>query len=220
MAARHRILIADNHGIIRDGLRVLLDAEPEVTIVGSASTAREAVRMAGQLSPDLVIIDPALAETEGAATLTQIRARSPQVRLLVLTFQTDETEVYAALHAGADGYVLKEDSKPELLLAIRAVLGGKRFLSPAISDRIIQGYLGNPQGPRNRHALARDTLTAREREVLRLVAEGHRTREIAALLCLSQKTIEKHRGNMMRKLKLRTAAAAAAYAIANGLVRP
>lgn len=220
VVTRKRILIADSHGIIRDGLRVLLEAEPDVTIAGSVATAREAVRLATALAPDLVIIDPALCAPDEPMIVAQLRRRIPAVRTLVLTFQSDDAAVHAALSAGANGYVLKEDSKPELLLAIRAVLAGKMYVSPGITSRIVQGYLSSPAATRERHAATRDSLSAREREVLTLVAEGLRTRDIADALCLSQKTIEKHRANMMRKLNLRTAAAAAAYAIANGMVRP
>ena len=220
VVTRKRILIADGHGIIRDGLRVLLEAEQDVTIVGSVATAREAIRLTAALVPDLVIIDPALSAADEPMIVAQLRRRVPAVRTLVLTFQSDDAAVHAALGAGADAYVLKEDSKHELLLAIRAVLAGKMYVSPGITPRIVQGYLSSPTATRERHAATRDSLTAREREVLTLVAEGLRTRDIANALSLSQKTIEKHRANMMRKLNLRTAAAAAAYAIANGLVRP
>ena len=146
--------------------------------------------------------------------------------MLVLTFHTDDQHIHAALSAGADGYVLKDDSRLEMLTAVRAVLNGKSFLSPAICDRVVNGYLGGGSGSASvrptgtQSSIGADVLSAREREVIKLIAEGYRTREIATFLSLSHKTVEKHRSNLMRKLSLRSAAAVTAYAIANGFVRP
>lgn len=219
--APKKILIADDHGIIRDGLGALLATERDLVIVGTAANGRDAIRAASDIAPDLIIMDIAMPLTNGPEAIVQIKKRHPEIRIMVLTFHTDDPHIFAALNSGADGYVLKDDSKSELLTAIRAVLAGKSFLSPAICNRVVQGYLATSGSlPSVLRVGTLDVLTSREREVLKLIAEGYRTREIGQMLCLSHKTIEKHRGNLMRKLKLRSAAAAAAYAIANGLVRP
>ena len=142
----------------------------------------------------------------------------------MLTFHTDDQHVHAALSAGAEGYLLKDDSRLEMLTGVRAVLNGKSFLSPAICERVVNGYLGGSSGSMRptgtQSSIGAEVLSPREREVIKLIAEGYRTREIATFLSLSHKTIEKHRSNLMRKLSLRSAAAVTAYAIANGFVRP
>jgi DNA-binding NarL/FixJ family response regulator len=221
--ARKRVLIADDHGILRDGLRALLESEPDLEVVGDAANGREAFRMAEQLRPDLIIMDISMPLTDGPEAINHIKKRLPEVRVLVLTFHTDEQHINAALRSGADGYVLKDDSRIELIAAIRAVVAGKSFLSPVICDRVVNGYLS---GGREQSGIAQpnpsgaSALTSREREVIKLIAEGYRTTQIATFLSLSPKTVEKHRGNMMRKLGLGNAAAVTAYAIANGFVRP
>ena len=220
MAAIKQILVADDHNIIRDRLHVLLGHETDLRIAACVACGPDAVRAAGAMHADLVITD-IVAGTNGAESIAQIKRDNPEVRILVLTCHTDDAHLFAALNAGADGYVLKSDMQQELLAAVRSLLAGKIFLSPAICDRVVDGYLGNrslrTQTPR---AATADLLTKREREVLKLIAAGHRTRDIAALLALSPKTIEKHRGNLMCKLELGSTAAATAYAFANGLVQP
>jgi DNA-binding NarL/FixJ family response regulator len=222
MSNSKKVLIADDHGIMRDGLRALLESEPDLEIVGTASNGYEAIRAAEKLRPDLIIMDVSMPLTDGPEAIAQIKRRQDDIRVLVLTFHTDDQHINAALRAGADGYVLKDDSRIELLTAIRAVLAGKSFLSPTICNRVVSGYLdasGRGTGARPPAGSA-ETLTSREREVIKLIAEGLPTRQIAHFLSLSPKTVEKHRSNMMRKLKLRNAAAVTAYAITNGFVRP
>lgn len=215
-----KVLIVDDHGIMRDGLRALLHDERDLEVIGTAANGREAMRLADQLQPDLIVMDVSMPLTDGPEAITHIKRRLPQIRILVLTFHTDNQHVHAALRSGADGYVLKDDSRLELLTAIRAVIAGKSFLSPAICNRVVSGYLG---GGANGNALGQgsavDSLTSREREVIKLIAEGFRTRQIAQLMSLSPKTVEKHRSNLMRKLNLKSAAAVTSYAITNGLVR-
>jgi two-component system, NarL family, response regulator NreC len=217
-----KVLIADDHGILRDGLRALLSAEPGLEVVGGASNGHEAIRAAEALRPDLIIMDMSMPLTDGPSAINHIKRRLPEIRILVLTFHTDEQHINAALRAGADGYVLKDDSRLELLTAIQAVLAGKSFLSPAICNRVVNGYLGADAQVNGGTAPESgiSSLTTREREVIKLIAEGMRTRQIAQFLSLSPKTVEKHRSNMMRKLRLGNAAAVTAYAIANGFVRP
>jgi DNA-binding NarL/FixJ family response regulator len=217
-----KILLADDHGILRDGLRALLSAEPGLEVVGGVSNGHEAIRAAESLRPDLIIMDMSMPLTDGPSAIIHIKRRLPDIRILVLTFHTDEERINAALRAGADGYMLKDDSRQELLTAIQAVLAGKSFLSPAICNRVVSGYLGADAHGNGRTSSESGigSLTSREREVIKLIAEGMRTRQIALFLSLSPKTVEKHRSNLMRKLRLGNAAAVTAYAITNGFVRP
>ncbi len=217
------VVISDDHGIMRDGLRALIESEPDLQVIGTAANGREAIRAAEQYKPDLILMDISMPLTDGPEAIAYIKRRSPTMRILVLTFHTDELHIQAALQAGADGYVLKDDSRVELLTAIRAVLAGKSYLSPAICNRVVSGYLGVGAAIRSNLSTPTNTnngLSSREREVIKLIAEGYRTRQIAQFLSLSPKTIEKHRSNLMRKLGLRSASAVTAYAIANGFVVP
>ena len=214
---KRRLLIVDDEGIMRDGLCALLASETECDIVGVATSPRDAVRLAGTLRPELVIIDPASGAVSGAQTIAAFKRRLPEIRVLVLTFHKDDYSLEAALRAGADAYVLKNDTRSELLTAIRSLGDGKSYLSPSICDRVVDGYV-KTQGPPHRRHTAAGALTDREREVIKLIARGYRTREIAEQLSLSHKTVEKHRSNLMRKLGLRSATAVAAYAIANGFL--
>lgn len=220
------IVVADDHGIMRDGLCALINGEPDLKVVGTASNGREAIRAAEVLKPDLIMMDMSMPLTNGPEAIAHIKRRTPEQRVLVLTFHTDDQHIHAALRAGADGYILKDDSRLEMLTAVRAVINGKSFLSPAICDRVVNGYLGGSVGGTSvrpvgtQSSIGSEVLSQREREVIKLIAEGYRTREIATFLSLSHKTVEKHRSNLMRKLNLRSAAAVTAYAIANGFVRP
>ncbi len=218
------IVVADDHGIMRDGLCALINGEPDLKVIGTATNGREAIRAAEALKPDLMMMDMSMPLTNGPEAIAHIKRRNPEQRILVLTFHTDDQHVHAALSAGAEGYLLKDDSRLEMLTGVRAVLNGKSFLSPAICERVVNGYLGGSSGSMRptgtQSSIGAEVLSPREREVIKLIAEGYRTREIATFLSLSHKTIEKHRSNLMRKLSLRSAAAVTAYAIANGFVRP
>ncbi len=218
------IIVADDHGIMRDGLCALINGEPDLKVIGTATNGREAIRAAEALKPDLMMMDMSMPLTNGPEAIAHIKRRNPEQRILVLTFHTDDQHVHAALSAGAEGYLLKDDSRLEMLTGVRAVLNGKSFLSPAICERVVNGYLGGSSGSMRptgtQSSIGAEVLSPREREVIKLIAEGYRTREIATFLSLSHKTIEKHRSNLMRKLSLRSAAAVTAYAIANGFVRP
>ena len=213
--ARTRLLVVDDKGVMRDGLCALLTYMPEVEVVGSASIGSEALRSAAALQPDVVIIDFPQTALNGPQLITSLKTELPLVRVVVLTFHREDHLIEGALRAGADGYVLKTDSRDELFNAVTSVAAGKGFISPSLYGRVVRAYVGSPTGERPRgHSPA--ALTERERQVIRLIAEGHRTREIAQLLSLSHKTIEKHRTSLMRKLGLRNASAVAAYAIAHG----
>lgn len=211
-----RIVIVDDHHIVRAGLAELLGAEPDLAVVGSAGRAEAALELVARTRPDVVLMDLAMPGTGGVHAINELHARHPDVAVVVLTYHKEDTHVFAALDAGAKGYVVKDDSRDELLSAIRSVATGKRYLSPAVCDRVVEGYLaGREPGGRQRHEW--EVLTLREREVLKLVAEGWTNREIGERLALSEKTVEKHRGRMMHKLGLRNVAEATAYALSNGL---
>jgi DNA-binding NarL/FixJ family response regulator len=216
MKQKRRILIAEDHTILREGLRALLSADPELEIAGEVDNGRDAIRAVGSLAPDLVLMDLSMPGTNGIEAISEIKRRSPGTRLLALTVHKAEEYVRETLRAGADGYMLKDSSYNELTLAIKNVLNGKIYLSPDVSGTIISGYLdgGKPQTQRT----AWDTVTYREREVLKLIAEGRTNKHIANYLCVSVKTVEKHRANLMKKLDLHNASALTAFAIEKGLL--
>jgi len=209
-----RVIIAEDHTILREGLKALLAGEVEV--IGEAVDGMEAIRLANQLKPDLVLLDLSMPRTNGLEALKEIKRSNPGIRVLILTVQKAEDYVRAALEAGADGYVVKDSTSSELFLAIRSVARGERFLSPAIATTVVSMYLGSREAPSIRSPF--DTLSSREREVLKLIAEGYRTRDIAEYLCISPKTVEKHRGNLMEKLDLHNIPSLTAYAIGKGMV--
>lgn len=216
MIDKKRILIVEDHTLLRAGLKALLSQDPDIEIVGEAENGRDAVRLAGTLAPDLVLTDLSMAGMNGIESIVDIKRRYPDVRVLVLTIHKTDEYIFAALRAGANGYILKDASHDELRIAIRSVLNGKTYLSPDISAKVINGYLDTDKssGPHSTW----DTLTHREREVLKLVAEGNTNKFIADYFCLSVKTIEKHRSNLMKKLDLHNASMMTAYAIERGLV--
>ncbi len=214
--AARRILIVDDHTIMRDGLQSLLASEPGFEVVGTAADGKTAVRRVADLKPDIVMMDLTMPGTSGIDAIAHIKRQYPEVRLVALTFHKEDRYIHATLEAGADAYVLKDDSRTELLTALNSVLAGKQYLSPSICDRVVAGYLagGDPDAKEPTWEL----LTKREREVIKLIAEGYKTREIAEYLSLSPKTVEKHRTNLMKKLDLHSVSAVTLYAIQNGLV--
>lgn len=216
MNSQNRILIVEDHTLLRQGLLAMLSMEPDLQVVGEAVDGRQGIRLAGSLAPTLILMDLTMPGTNGTEAITEIKKRDPGIRILVLTVHKAEEYIRAALQAGADGYVLKHATRDELMLAIRSLLGGKTYLSPDVAEKVVTGYLDGGTGL---HApSAWESLTLREREVLKLIAEGHANKHIASYLCLSVKTVEKHRSNLMRKLNLHNAAALTAFAIERGMV--
>jgi DNA-binding NarL/FixJ family response regulator len=211
-----RVLIAEDHAILRDGLRALLTASADLEVVGEADNGREAIRQIGILKPDLVMMDLTMPGTNGIDAIREVRRRYPEMKVLTLTVHKTEEYIRTALQAGTNGYVLKETTHAELLIAIRSVMAGKTYLSPGVSERVISGYLNG--GAEDQPATSSDSLTQREREVLKLVAEGMPNKKIALYLSISIKTVEKHRANLMKKLNLHNASALTSYAIENGLM--
>ncbi|HUN54011.1 MAG TPA: response regulator transcription factor [Smithella sp.] len=213
---KKRIVIAEDHTILREGLKSLLSLNPELAVVGEAQDGREAIRIAAELKPDLVLMDLSMPRMNGIEAIKEIKRQHPEIKIIVFTVYKTEEYVLASLQAGADGYILKEANYAEFLVAIKNVLMGKHYLSPEISGKVIEGYL---KGQHDHAPLTVwDTLTSREREILKLVGEGYKNREIADDLCISMKTVEKHRENLMKKLDLHTASALTSYAIEKGLV--
>lgn len=201
---------------MRDGLCALISGGGEFEIVGTEATVGEALLNPACADANVFVIDFAPARSQSPELIRDIKGRLPAARVLVLTFGRDDHLIDGALRAGADGYVLKNDTCNELFTALRSVAAGKGFISPSICDRVVSGYV-RTRPLRRTAGQPSEELTERERQVIRLIAGGHRTREIAHMLSLSPKTIEKHRANLMRKLRLRNASAVAAYAIARGL---
>jgi DNA-binding NarL/FixJ family response regulator len=210
-----RVLVADEAGIMRDGLCALLQSDDTLEVVAATAARREAVETLTTAQPDVIIVDFATDLKSGPETISHLKHRWPDVRILVLTVRRDETFIETALRAGADGYVLKTDSRAELFNAVHRIASGKGYISPSALDRMVTAYTKTSDRLPGR-TRASGTLTSREQEVITLIAKGYRTREMAQLLSLSHKTVEKHRTNLMRKLGLRSAAAVAAYAITHG----
>jgi DNA-binding NarL/FixJ family response regulator len=216
MSGKQRIFIVEDHTLLRAGLRALLSQDPDLEIVGEADNGRDAIRAIGSLAPHLVLMDLSMPGMNGIEAMQDIKRRNPDTRVLVLTIHKTDEYIHESLRAGADGYILKDATHDELRVAIRSVLNGKTYLSPDISGKVIHGYLGT--GKAANVGSTWDTLTHREREVLKLVAEGHPNKYIADYLCLSIKTVEKHRSNLMKKLDLHNASTLTSYAIEKGLV--
>jgi two-component system response regulator NreC len=211
-----RIVLADDHTILREGLRSLLTADPDFEIVGEARDGREAVRCVEKLGPDLLLMDLSMPRMSGMDAIREIKRRFPDTKIIALTVHKTEEYLLTTLQAGADGYVLKDATHDELIMAIKNVMGGKSYLSPGVSEKVIEGYL---EGKGNSRSVSSwETLSQREREVLKLIAEGYKNKEIAEDLCISLKTVEKHRANLMKKLDLHNAAALTVYAVDRGLV--
>jgi len=211
-----RILIADDHTILRAGIRSLLDMVPNFEVIGEVDNGKDAIRQAGELKPDLILSDLSMPKTNGTEAIQRIRGRYPEIKILVLTVHKTEEYVHAALKAGANGYVLKDDTSEELINAIQNIAIGKTYLSPSICSEVVMGYLSDPG--KERISTSIDQLTTREREVMKLIAEGYRNKDIAEYLSISLKTVEKHRSNMMKKLDLHSASGITSYALKNGLV--
>ncbi len=216
MKKKNRVFIAEDHAVLRQGLRSLLDATGDFEVIGEAEDGADAIHGIATTNPDLVLLDLSMPKMDGISVIKDLKRRYPDIKILVLTMFKTEEYVLEVFHSGAEGYCLKSSSYDELLMGIRAVLSGKRFISPEISDKVLEGYLEGRKTVKEKSSW--DTLTQREREVLKLVGEGYKNKEIGDYLCISVKTVEKHRANIMQKLDLHTASALTAYAVEKGLV--
>jgi RNA polymerase sigma factor (sigma-70 family) len=213
---QYKVLIADDHGVVRKGLRLLLEQYPELVVVGEAANGREAVTMAASLSPQVVVLDVAMPVLNGIEAAEQILKVNSQVGIILLTMHADESYVLRALHAGVKGYLLKESAEEDLLSAIKSVANGKPFFSKAINEVLLEDYMRvlKQQGLSDTF----DLLTAREKEVLQLLAEGRTNKEVATLLDVSPYTVESHRTNLMQKLNVHNTAEIVLYAVRKRLV--
>jgi len=209
------IVLADDHHVVRQGLRALLEAEPDFNVIGEAGDGLEAIQLIEQLRPNVLVLDLMMPGLNGLETTRQVSKHSPQTRTVILSMYANEAYVLEALSNGASAYVLKDSSSADLVQAVREVAAGRRYLSPPLSDRAIEAY----QEKARAAALDKyETLTTREREVLQLAAEGHTSAEIAARLGISPRTAETHRTHLMHKLGLHTQADLIRYALRRGII--
>ena len=215
MSLKIRILLADDHTILRDGIRSLLEAEPDMSVIGEAHYGHAAVRMACELEPDVVLMDIAMPLLNGLEATRQIRHNKPCVKVLILSMHENEEYIRQALANGAMGYILKDAAARDLLGAIRAVQRGETVLSPAITRLVIEDYLR--WGDLNKAQLS-NGLSPREHEVLQLIAEGYPNKQIAEILCISIKTVQAHRANIMSKLDLHDRSDLVKYAIRKKII--
>jgi DNA-binding NarL/FixJ family response regulator len=209
-----RIVIADDHKLFRMGLRQLIERHQEVEIVGEAATGLEAIALAKEISPDIVLMDISMPELNGIEATNRIHSELPEVRVVIVSMHSDRRYVLEALKAGAKGYLLKDSTPEEVFRALQKVMTNKFYLSPQINEQVIEGYL-NPN--KNDATSAFGILSGREREVLQLLAEGKSTKQIAELLNLSAKTVETHRMHIMDKLDIHTLPELTRYALREGL---
>jgi two-component system response regulator NreC len=212
-----RVLLADDHAVVRKGLRFLLERAPDMEIVGEASDGREAVRLAAELKPHVVVMDIGMPQLNGIEATAQIVKQNPQVSVIILSVHSDESYLLRALSAGAKGYLLKDSAEEDLVRAVQVAAQGKPFFSPAISEKLLEDYMRYLQqrGLKDSYEL----LTDREKEILQLLAEGKSNKEVAALLNLSPYTVETHRAHIMQKLNLHNTAEIVLYAVRKGIIR-
>lgn len=216
MSAKIRLMMVDDHEIVRAGLRMLLQTQPDIEIVAEAANGREAVARARELQPDVVLMDISLPDLDGFEATQQIKRALPQTAVLALTMHESDEYFFRMLQAGASGYVPKKAAPTDLVSAIRTVHEGGVFLYPSLAKSLVQDYLGRARETDERAAL--DGLTEREQEVLKLIADGLTNQEIAEQLSISVKTVERHRANIMSKLNLHSRTELVKYAIRKGLI--
>lgn len=209
------VLLVEDHALVRSGIRALLEGSSEVKVAGEAGDGRMALEMCGTLRPDIVLTDVEMRELNGIETTRQIHATYPDIKVIMLSMYGDPQYVFESLRAGALGYVLKDSAFAELLTAIRSVVAGRRYLSPSLTDLVMADYVRRANGEKSASDL--DKLSSREREVLQLVAEGHSSIQVAAMLHISVRTVDTHRCNVMQKLDIHSIAGLTKFAISHGL---
>ncbi len=223
MAKRTKILIADDHDVVRSGLRVLLTSFPDFTVIGEAADGEEAVRLAAERKPDVILMDISMPHLDGIEATTRIIEHQPDARIVILSVHEDEEYVKRILKAGARGYVLKNARRKEIAQAIRSALSGERFFSPGISRLIVDGYIKRsaepPSSPQKPDVRGDQRLTRRETEILGYIAKGLTNKQIAERLYLSFRTVNTHRTNIMQKLDIHDTAGLVRHAISLGLVQ-
>ncbi len=216
---KYRLVVAEDHVIMRQGLCSMLESRGLYEIVGQAVDGLEAIQIVEKELPDLLIQDISMPKLNGLSVIRDLKSRYPEIKILVLTVHDSEEYLKEIFRAGANGYCLKKGDFNELLTAIDSIMKGKPYVSPYITQSLLDHFIKNNTGEQTSSTVW-DALTNREKEILKLVGEGHKNKEIAGFLCISPKTVEKHRANLMTKLNLHNSAALAAYAIKMGLVIP
>jgi DNA-binding NarL/FixJ family response regulator len=216
MEPKKQIFIVEDHRLFREGLKAMLSPSQEYEIIGEAEDGLEAIRLIKKKKPDLVLLDLSMPRMNGLSVLREIKGSMPEVKILVLSIHESDQYVLQAFEAKADGYAIKDSSREELRVAIRSVLEGKKYISPGVAGNVLEGYLDGRKTLKTKSAL--DTVTEREKEILKLLGEGYQNKEIADLVHISVKTVEKHRANIMAKLDLHNAAALTAFAFEHGLI--
>ncbi|MCS7041214.1 MAG: response regulator transcription factor [Bryobacteraceae bacterium] len=211
-----RVLLADDHAVVRKGLRFILEQEPDLQVAGEAADGREAVRLARELAPDVVVMDVAMPQLNGIDATSQIVKQNPRTNVLILSMHNDETYLLRALEAGARGFLLKDTAEEDLVRAVRVAAQGKPFFSPAIAQALLEDYMRNLQQRNQQDSYS--LLTDREKEVLQLLAEGRSNKEVAQLLNLSVYTVETHRTRIMQKLNLHNTAELVLYAVRKKII--
>jgi DNA-binding NarL/FixJ family response regulator len=212
-----RVLLADDHALVRSGLRMVLDRQPDIEVVAEAGDGAEAVKLALSEDVDLAILDVSMPRLTGLQAAAELRSQRPDLHVLILSMHDNEQYFFEALKAGAAGYVLKSAAERDLVEACRSSMRGEPFLYPAAVTALVRDYLDRAS---RGEATPKDPLTPRELEVVKLIAEGHTTDEIAELLVISKKTVERHRANILEKLEMRNRVELTRYAIRHGLVEP
>jgi len=213
---KKKIVIAEDQKILREGLKSLLSSSDDFEVVGEAEDGLNAVRCVEKFTPELLLLDLSMPKMSGISAIKEIKSQFTETKILVLTVHESEEYILEVFKSGADGYCLKDASHSELLMAIKSVLSGKRYISPGISGKVLEGYLDDRETLKSSSSW--DSLTQREREILKLVGEGYKNKEIAGYLYISVKTVEKHRANLMKKLSLHNASALTAFAMEKGLI--
>jgi DNA-binding NarL/FixJ family response regulator len=216
MESKKQIFIVEDHRLFREGLKAMLSLDPGYDVIGEAEDGIEAVRLIRKSKPDLVLLDLSMPRMNGFSVLREIKAAMPEVKILVLSIHESDQYVLQAFEARADGYAIKDSSREELRVAICSVLEGKKYISPGVAGNVLEGYLDGRKTLKTKSAF--DTVTEREKEILKLLGEGYQNKEIAELVHISVKTVEKHRANIMAKLDLHNAAALTAFAFEHGLI--
>jgi len=211
-----KVVIVEDHKLFREGLKSMLADKTGLEVVGEAGDGLEAIRIVKKIRPDIILLDLSMPKMNGISVMKEIKSQFPETKIMALTIHESDQYVLEAFEAGADGYCLKDAGRNELMVAVDSVLQGKRYISPSISGSVLEGYLTGRRKLKSQTSW--DTITQREREVLKLLGEGYQNKEISDMLFISVKTVEKHRANIMNKLDLHNAAALTAYAIEHGLV--
>jgi DNA-binding NarL/FixJ family response regulator len=211
MAKPYRVILADDHALVRRGLRRILEEKANLEIAAEVGDGLELLNVLNKIDPNMIVLDVSMPHLRGIEAIPEIRHVRPDVKVLMLTMHKEEEYLYQAISAGADGYLLKEDEEKELFVAIDSIQSGKIYISPGLADQSMQNWARLRRGEDDSHIT--DSLTVRQREILKLIAEGKSNKEIGDLLCISVRTVERHRANMMSKLNIRKTAELVQYAL-------